>query len=362
MKGHTSRSMKRREGPQAVHKIFVSSKANGKELLDFLCERFTYHSKEKWQKEIESKNVLLNGENGTATIQIKEGDELRYNSTHLVEPRVPTKIKILYEDQDLLIVDKPAHLPVHPGGRYLHHCLVHLLKKQKKLKFLVLAHRLDRETSGVCVLAKSTIAKDKLYWEFYHRRVKKTYRALVWGKPPQKSGTIDAAIGDGSGKIRIKKEINGAKSKRAQTRYRLIASKEVFSPEWQPPAWPSLNNAKKAPWPISLVECQPITGRTNQIRVHLAHLGCGIIGDKLYDPDEETFLASQAQRPPDQKIAKSSNKSFKFVLSKALLKRLVFDAHALHAYQLRIQHPRTGKQMCITAPLPRSWRSIWPNL
>ena len=346
---------------------FIGHKVQGKTLLQFLSERFTYFPTEVWQERLTTGDVLLNGTQSDANTVLKNGDEVRYLAMTRPEPKVPTQISVLFEDEDLLIVNKPPHIPVHPGGRYLRNTLIHVLQKQRKLDLLILSHRLDRETSGVCVLTKSHLAKDKMYWQFFNGEVEKTYWGLVWGRPHPQSGVVDAPLGNarpGQSRIRIKQVVGGVDAKTARTKYHTLGTKWVSAPQWNPPPWPAMERmlkdaGGKGPWPISLVECKPITGRTNQIRVHLAHLGSGIVGDKLYDPDESVFLEMK-DTPPTLSTESQQKESPGFMnLSEKLMRRLVLDAHALHAKSLRIRHPRTGKSMLIEAPPPRSWQALY---
>lgn len=358
------------EGPEKVaFSSFIGSNHEKRKLLEFLTHRFTYFPKETWLKHITVGDVLLNGERAHGEEVLRQGDEVKYLAMTRPEPKIPTQVSVLFEDEDLLIVNKPPHIPVHPGGRYLRNSLINLLKKQRKIDMLFLAHRLDRETSGVCVLTKTHMAKEKMYWQFFNGEVEKTYWALVWGIPSPSSGVIDAPIGGpppGSSRIRIKQTVNGVDAKSARTKYHTLGTKWIEAPHWTPPPWPALEKAlssKKSkagapsggpPWPISLVEARPITGRTNQIRVHLAHIGAGIVGDKLYDPSEEVFLEMKSATPRDQ-----DDKSPNFMnLSEKLMRRLVIEAHGLHAKRLKIRHPRSGKSMVLEAPPPASWHGL----
>lgn len=152
----------------------------GKTLLDFLTGRFTYFSSALWQEKISAGDILLNGRRPEGGEPLKAGDKVRYLALVQAEPPIPKEIPIIFEDNDLLIVNKPAHLPVHPSGRYLRHTLIHVLKtKRPNQNLLFLAHRLDRETSGVCVLTKTHLAKEKVYWQFFNGEVEKTYWALT---------------------------------------------------------------------------------------------------------------------------------------------------------------------------------------
>lgn len=333
--------------------------------MSYLSNRFTYYKEEDWKKLVESEQIFLNGKLVDSAIALKVGDEIKYFTNERPEPKVPTKISIVFEDQDLLVVNKPAHLPVHPSGKYLRNTLVHLLRQQKKTDKIFLAHRLDRETSGLCVLTKSTLAKEKMYWTFFEGQVDKNYWALVWGKPQIASGTIDVPIGSVPkgdskiSKIRIKQIVRGFESKKAQTKYKTLQTNWIHG-LWLPPPWPSLVSAEKEikekrALPVSLVECKPITGRTNQIRVHMAHIGCGLVGDKLYDPSEEIFLELCEGKP----LLEDEIGDPGFRVPAHLKPRLVFDAHALHARSLKFRHPRTGENLSLHAPPPPQWRGFY---
>lgn len=357
-KSHPSKSDSAETDKVAYFK-HIGSHSEGQSLLDFLASRFTYFPKEHWTQLITKGDVMLNDVLAKPENILRAGDKVSYRALMQPEPLVPTQIPVIFEDEDLLVVNKPTHLPVHPTGRYLRNTLISLLQKQRKTKQIYLSHRLDRETSGLCVLAKSNLAKEKMYWQFFNNEVDKTYWALVWGKPTPPSGIIDApmgpALGEGSqttSKIRIKQAVNGAQAKEAKTKYHTLSTKLIHAPDWTPPSWKQM--PKQGPWPISLVEAKPITGRTNQIRVHLAHLGAGIVGDKLYDPDESIFLAFKDQNK-DLKIPKGSYVQ----LSIELQRRLVLDAHALHARKIAFRHPRTGIRIELEAPPPRSWIGLY---
>jgi 23S rRNA pseudouridine1911/1915/1917 synthase len=334
----------------------------GKTVLEFLTGRFKYFSAEQWIALMNQGDVIVNGAPTEKDAILRAGDKVEYRAVVHEEPRVPTHIPVLFEDEDLLIVNKPPHIPMHPTGRYLRNTLIHVLQKKRKDTNIFLAHRLDRETSGVCVLTKTRLGKEKMYWQFFNSEVEKTYWALVWGRPDPPSGMVDVPMGSADedereSKIRIRQQVNVRGAKTAKTKYHTLGTKWVEAPEWIPPEWPGLVKMKKgqwkSPWPVSLVECRPITGRTNQIRVHMAHQGAGLVGDKLYDPAESTFLQFK-----DGAKKKTSDKSYVY-LSTELKRRLVLDAHALHARRLKFRHPRTGHWMTIDAPLPKTWTGLY---
>ncbi|MBS1983370.1 MAG: hypothetical protein JST16_04290 [Bdellovibrionales bacterium] len=352
-------------GNQVAYRSFIGPHMEGRPLVTFLCQRFTYFNDEQWRTSIETRDVLVNGQTALPEQILVRGDLVQYFAMRKPEPKVPTQIPIIYQDEDLLIVNKPPHIPVHPTGRYLRNTLIHVLAKQTGLKFLILAHRLDRETSGLCVLSKTPLGKDKMYWQFFNGEVDKTYWALAWGRPKPVSGMVDAPIGTAKpdqSKIRIKQVVNGKDSKTAKTKYHTLSTKWIESPDWQPPQWPSLVEMTKGkeggPWPISLVECKPLTGRTNQIRVHLTQLGCGIVGDKLYDPDEGVFMAFKDLEP-----VTDGEKGIRgyIRLPQGYERRLILDAHALHARKITFRHPRTQKMMTLEAPPPKNWHGLFEN-
>jgi 23S rRNA pseudouridine1911/1915/1917 synthase len=341
----------------------IGKPLEGRSLVDFLSTRFKYFSPTEWRQKIELGEVHLNKTQSSADAVLAQGDLVEYFAIRVPEPKVPSRISIIYQDEDLLVVNKPAHIPVHPSGRYLRNTLIHVLQKQTGLNFLVLSHRLDRETSGLLVLCKTPLAKDKMYWAFFDGEVEKTYWALVWGRPEPASGVIDVPIGEagstGLSKIRIKQVPHGTQAKTARTKYHTLGTRWIQAPEWTPPPWPSLEKLKRGPrgpWPISLVECKPLTGRTNQIRVHLTQTKCGIVGDKLYDPSEEVFMAFK-DTPP---VLEDSPKSKGYCsIPPGLERRLVLDAHALHARKLTFRHPRTRRPLTLEAPPPTIWQQLY---
>ena len=217
-----------------------------------------------------------------------------------VEPEdIP--ISILYEDDDLMVVDKPWGLTVHPAPGHPSHTLVNaLLALRPNLSGIGgvqrpgIVHRLDKDTSGLMLVAKNDAAHHSLAGQLQNRLINKRYLALVWGSPSPSSGVIDGAIArDPHNRKRMVVVADGRES---TTNY---ATLEVF---------PN----------VSLVEARPVTGRTHQIRVHLTSIGHPLLGDVLY-----------------------SNKQTDLV-----------ERQFLHAETLEFQLPSTGKTMTITAPLP----------
>lgn len=235
-------------------------------------------------------------------------------------------LDILFEDNQLLVINKPSDLVVHPAPGHgdgtlvnalLHHC-GESLSGIGGVKRPGIIHRLDKDTTGIMVVAKTDIAHQNLSRQFHDRAdsLKKIYWALVWGKPYPTSGLIDAPIGRHS-KDRQKMAIN-SKGKGAQTTYKVI---KTFTSKKDPQSY------------ISLVECELHTGRTHQIRVHLQHLGCPIIGDAVY----------------------GKNRIKKDLWPDAVYN---FPRQALHAHKLEFLHPTTSELISLSAPLPEDMENL----
>jgi 23S rRNA pseudouridine1911/1915/1917 synthase len=231
---------------------------------------------------------------------------------------------ILYEDDDLIVLDKPAGLVVHPAPGNLDGTLVNALLAHCGPGFTGIGaerrpgivHRLDKDTSGVMVVAKTQLANDALTTAFATRDLDRSYNALVWGLPQPLTGEIEGAIGrDPRERKRMAVVVRGGKF--ALTRYRTMRA-------WQTS--------------LALLECRLATGRTHQIRVHLASKGYPIVGDPLY-----------LRRVPA--AAKAINQPLRGHL-------LDFPRQALHAASLGFKHPRTGRTISFEAPLPADMQAL----
>jgi len=233
---------------------------------------------------------------------------------------------ILFEDRDVLVLDKPAGLVVHPAPGNLDGTLVNALLAHcgdsltgiggERRPGIV--HRLDKDTSGVMVVAKTELASAALTQAFAARDLDRFYLALCWGQPNPAAGTIEGAIGrDPRDRKRMAVQSNSARGKAALTRYRTLAHHQTA---------------------VSLLECRLDTGRTHQIRVHLASTGHPIIGDPVYlrrVPAMARLLA-----PP---------------IRAALLD---FPRQALHAARLGFRHPRSGAALSFTTPPPPDMQAL----
>jgi RluA family pseudouridine synthase len=287
------------------------------QLITYLAQRFTYHSSETWHEFVEQKQVVVNGAHATPETTILPGDTLEYHpdfSRH-PEPDVDTNIEILYEDECLLAVDKPPNLPCHPAGIYFQNTLWAILK-QRLDQELYLVHRLDRETSGIVLVAKSPEIARTLQKTFQDQLAQKSYLVIVEGKPPLSFMAEGAISADSNSAVRKKRCFTplttGEKiPKNAQyckTRFRTLEH----------------NNG------LSLLLAQPQTGRLHQIRATLCSLGYPVVGDKIYGSDETIFI-----RFIENQLTDSDRN------------RLRMDHQALHHFRLVLPHPETGHRLRI---------------
>jgi 23S rRNA pseudouridine1911/1915/1917 synthase len=246
-------------------------------------------------------------------------------------------LDVLYEDEDLIVISKPAGLVVHPGAgnwtgtlvnALIHHC-GDSLSGIGGVRRPGIVHRLDKDTTGVMVVAKNDAAHRHLAAQFAdHGRsgdLERAYQAVVWGRPRQLKGTIDAPLGRATND-RTKRSV---KREEAEDAREAITHYEVLERFHEKPDATCL---------ASLVECQLETGRTHQIRVHMAHMGNPLIGDADYG----AAFRTKANLLPD---------AAKQVVN-------AFPRQALHAFLLAFEHPRTGEIMHFEAPMPADMEDL----
>ena len=286
----------------------VPNERAGWRLDRYLAAALSQFSRSRLQALIRNGAVQLQGKNARPRETVHTGDVVRLTIPLLEEIEAQAEeipLEILFEDEDLLVLNKPPGLVVHPGAgnqthtlvnALLHHCtsLSGIGGKQRP----GIVHRLDKETSGCLVVAKNDLAHQALARQFAEREVMKIYLALVIGTLKRKRGTIDAAIGRHPVQ-RKKMRVDVRRGRAAKTDYRVLQSCSS----------------------VSLVECALHSGRTHQIRVHLHHLGHPVIGDALYG------------------------------------KRTVASRQMLHAWKLGFTHPRTKEPLLFEAPIPADFRA-----
>ncbi|HWO42703.1 MAG TPA: RluA family pseudouridine synthase, partial [Candidatus Eisenbacteria bacterium] len=261
--------------------------------------------------------VLLNGRRTKPGARIKAGDSVRIE---IPAPRQtvilpePLPLDVLYQDRDLIAVNKPAGLLVHPTASCVRGTLVNaLLYHCPDLGDIGgerrpgIVHRLDKDTSGVMVAAKNGFAFQALSRQFKERKVLKEYVALVWGALRDQTGVIDRPIGR-----------HRSDRKRMSSAYPIKRKREAVT-HWYVEERFAIASATGSAIPLSLLRLRPLTGRTHQLRVHLADLGHPLIGDKTYGR---------------RRLVRVGNSAMGLVQS--------FPRQALHAHRLALAHPRTG--------------------
>jgi 23S rRNA pseudouridine1911/1915/1917 synthase len=296
----------------------VSDEVAGSRLDSFLASVIYNVSRTKLQRAIDDGDVLVNNRVVKPSYRLRRGDEVEVDlpeppPVELLPEAIP--LNVVYEDDDLVVIDKPAGMVVHPGagvqsGTLANALLYHFnqLSGSPGTVRPGIVHRLDKETSGLLVVAKNDPAHERLSDAFRLRRVLKLYVALVYGHVKPERGEIDARIGRSPHNRTRMAVLKGKAGRSAHTTYEV----------------------EKRYGSLTLLRVQIGTGRTHQIRVHLAHLGHPVVGDGAYGQGRENSIRESALR---QRI-------------KAL------GRHFLHAQRLAFEHPRTGKPMEFTSPLP----------
>jgi 23S rRNA pseudouridine1911/1915/1917 synthase len=295
-------------------------------------------SRAEVQQLISAGRVSINGRQAKASARLKPDDTIRIQSaplrdSSLLAENIP--LEILYEDEHCVVINKPAGMLVHPAtGKFtgtlvnalLHHCpdLGGIGGERRP----GIVHRLDKDTSGVIVVAKTQSAFQRLAHQFKERQVQKEYVALVWGRMPEAAGLIDRPIGR-----------HRSDRKRMSSRYLLAKSREAIT-HWQLEKIFKVGAAPSSTNWVSLLRLKPKTGRTHQLRVHLADLGYPIVGDRIYCHKRK---ADQRKNPPTQLLA-------------------AFPRHALHAETLVFFQPFTQQSMAFHAPLPTDMRDVLDTL
>jgi len=313
-------------------KILIDARLDGQRLDLALAAVLTWRSRASIHRLIDSHCVRLDGREVSASRRVREGEtvvvDIPPRPVANPDPGANVDFPILYEDRWVVAVDKPPGLAVHPSGRRLDGTLIQAIHRRYRnpgdpAQDVVprLLHRIDVETSGVVAVGLDEQFHHLVARQFEDREVKKSYLAVVRGRPEQAQGTIDFALTpDKKSAVRLKltttTEDHGLP---ASTAYRVLQSSREYS----------------------LLEVTPRTGRTHQIRVHLAALGCPLVGDKLYGGDESFWLHQLAGTLTDDHR-----------------RQLVLDRHALHSHTLRFFHPMLGRQVEFEAPLPSDMAAL----
>ena len=319
------------------HFSFLADKGQEPVRVDkFLMNRIENATRNKIQKAAKSGYIFSNENPVKQNYKVKPGDNIKVMFHHppyenlIVGEKID--IDIIYEDNDILVVNKPPNQVVHPGhGNYSGTLLNGLIYHNENLPENPdgrpgLVHRIDKDTSGLLVVAKSDIALTKLSEQFFHKTIDRKYLAIVWGTPLPEQGTIDKYLSrDKKNRMIMSVPVDEDIGKRAITHYKVVEKLGY----------------------VSLVECELETGRTHQIRAHMKHIGNPIFNDQRYGGD---------------KILKGTifNKYKQFVENCFKL----LPRQALHAKTLSFNHPRTNERLAFETELPNDFKSCfekWKN-
>jgi len=327
------------EDPKFEHYRFVADKGQGLLRVDkFLAARIEGISRNRIQQAADANCILVNDNPVKSNYKVKPLDVISIvmdrprRELEIIPQNIP--LDIIHEDNSLLVVNKPPGMVVHPGhGNYtdtLVNALAYHLNGEREIKMddprMGLVHRIDKDTSGLLLVAKTPEAKTHLAGQFFRKETKRLYAALVWGDVTEEEGTIEANIGrDPKDRMLMRVFMDGEQGKTAITHYKVL---ERFGY-------------------VTLVQCQLETGRTHQIRVHMKHIGHTLFNDERYGGDD---------------ILRGT----RF----AKYKQFVYNCFALcprqclHAQTLGFVHPETGEELYFESEIPKDMQDVidkWRN-
>jgi len=320
----------------------ISEDGDNQRIDNFFFKRFKSVPKSHIYQLLRSGQVRVNGKRVSFHYRLRQGDALRIppifnglSRSDRQEKKIQSKrvaLNIIFEDDMVLVISKPSGLAVHGGSGVSFGVIEQLRAQRSELKFLELVHRLDRETSGVLLLAKKRSALVELHRQIRSDQTEKRYKVMVKGHWPNSRQNVRAPLIKyltAEGERRVMVATNKKQSDQQKT-YKVMAAHTVFNliHAWQQ---------------FSLLSAELKTGRTHQIRVHLAHLGFPIVGDDKYGDFEL-----------NKQLAKNSNN---VNASMPCLSRMF-----LHAYSIAIKHPLSGKPMKFIAPLPAELQTFITHL
>jgi 23S rRNA pseudouridine1911/1915/1917 synthase len=302
--------------------IVVPAECGGWRLDHFLKRRIGRLSRTRIQSILRDQIFFSDGRAVRPAAAVRAGETILLRRPAPIEPEVPRRFDVLYEDESVLVIDKPAGLPMHTTAKFWRNTLTALLRERYPDEAMEVAHRIDRETSGVLVIARGREVASFLTQAFARRAVEKTYLALVKGHPPD-AGRIDQPI-------------------------KLLDTKSHVMMGPAPDGLPAVTGFRvvRRFAEHALCEAHPETGRQHQIRVHFQTLGHPIVGDKLYGASEALFMRACDEGVTPELLA-------------------VFDGlprHALHAHRLTFPHPRSRQPLTVESPLPADLRDYIAGL
>lgn len=312
----------------------VPAAAPEQSLLEWLAGRFRYLDAAQWRRELEAGRVQCNGTVVGSAHRVRGGDRVAYRPAR-PEPSAaaahePGDVPVLFADDDLVVVDKPPHRVVHHAGAFAHATFLAQLATRfppgPGATRLEPVHRLDRETSGVLVLARTRDAARALQRQFEAGAVAKVYAAIVHGRVAPDTLVLDAPIGPAAtSAIAVRRAVVAAGSPGARTARTELAVERRLAAH-------------------TVVQLHPRTGRTHQLRVHLEHAGHALVGDKLYGCSDASYLDwvahLKAEGDPRERDGRPVWRQL------------------LHAQRLVCRHPRTGAELVLEAPRPADFAAF----
>lgn len=328
------------EGELYEHFRMVVDSGQGSVRIDkFLFERMPNSSRNRIQKAAEAGSIYVNGTSVKSSYKVRPNDVItlmlgcpKHDNTIVAED-IP--LNVVYEDNEIMVINKPAGLVVHPGAGNFHGTLINAIAWHlRDLKnfdpndpAVGLVHRIDKDTSGLLLIAKTPDAKTNLGKQFFNKTTHRSYVALVWGNFTENEGRVEGNIGrDPKDRLRMKVfSPNSGIGKPAVTHYKVL---ERFGY-------------------TTLIECVLETGRTHQIRAHMKHIGHPLFGDERYGGTE--ILRGQR------------SSTYKAYIQNCFK---LCNRQALHAKTLGFVHPNTGEQMDFTSELPNDLANViekWRN-
>ena len=315
--------------------LIVEKNSDKKRVDSFIFSKCKQISRTRIKNLILDDKLKINGKiKQSVSKKINVGDRV---SIEIPEPKKTSlkpynfKLEIVYQDSDLIVINKPAGISMHPGPGNYDNTVINALMSYEKIKLSNIGdelrpgiiHRIDKDTSGLIVIAKNNLSHEKISKQFSEHSIVRVYYALVWGKLRPQNGLIETLI-TRSSKNRQMMEVGISKGKKAITKYKTL---EIFENEKIPT--------------FSLIECRLETGRTHQIRVHMSHKGNNILGDKKYK----------------KKFKKIKNIDPN--IEETILK---LDRQFLHAKVLGFIHPKTGEHLEFSSNLPKNLNDILKKL
>ncbi len=322
--------------PLAVVRVFrVPPEAAGTRVDVFLSSQLRNTSRTRAKLIADHSAYTIDGRKLSPSDRVRGEDHLAIWRLPPDEADKPAELPVLFRDEHVMAIDKPPMLAVHPTARHHSATVIKLLEARSPGQFFSLIHRIDRETSGILLCGLSR-ASDRAFKRLIEDRsiansrgldqgptppvIRKTYLAITWGVPP--AGIIDLPlVRDPENPLRVKMRVltGGLESRTDVT---VVGVRGRYA----------------------LVRCDLLTGRQHQIRIHLASVGCPIVGDKLYGPDERILARAADRELTDEDHA-----------------RLELPRHALHAHRYRLPHAVTGEELDVVSPLPPDLAAFWES-